>query len=220
MRSLSQSQSANAPNPGQCAGLIPGLIILPGDESEQFTPCFILDFSKNKCSLRVDISYTLSQRDVLIRILDSNKDHKIELVGRVTKSRRHTIDTTTFECEFGQDLPPHVLAMMNEMALVDRRTSQRREIQVRVSVCRIEHGKVISQASMVEASDYGLRLRTEVPLDIGEQVIVHLPSGEDILVAIVWSKEVNGTNQTGASVTSSSQELSILHSIHRLGRSQ
>ncbi|QDT09996.1 PilZ domain-containing protein [Planctomycetes bacterium K23_9] len=198
--------------------LIPGLIILPGDSSQQFTPCFMLDFSKDHCLLRVDVSYTLKQRDILIRVLDTDDDQKIELVGRVTASRRHTIDTTTFVCEFGQQLPPHVLAMMNQIAIVDRRTCDRNECLVRVSVCRIERGQVVSQASLVEASGHGLRLRTEVPLDIGEQVVVSLPSGEDILVAIVWSKEVNGTNQTGASLTTASVESTVLHSVHRLSK--
>lgn len=166
--------------------------------------------------MRVNVSYTLSQRDVLVRILDANDDQQLELVGRVTKSSRETLDTTTFRCEFGQDLPPHVLAMLDQMAIADRRDDERQQCAVQVNVCRIERGKVISQARMVEASDGGLRLRTEVPLDIGEQVIVQLPDGQDLLVAIVWSAEVNGSNQTGGSVTIPTAESTILHSVHRL----
>ena len=199
--------------------LIPGLIVLPSNNGQEFTPCFVMDFDADRCLLRVDLSYTLCQRDVLIRILDRNDDQRIELVGRITDSLQHTIDTTTFECRFGQKLPPHVLAMMEQMSFVDRRKAERSQCMVRVNVCRIQRGKVISQASMVEASDEGLRMRTEVPLDIGEQVIVQLPNGEDILVAIVWSKEVNGINQTGGTIAKPCAETSILHSVHRLAQS-
>jgi hypothetical protein len=206
-------------NSEQRSVLIPGLIILPNSQ-HPFIPCFVVDCCKGQCSLRVNISYTLSQRDVLVRILDANDEQQLELVGRITASSRETLDTTTFRCEFGQNLPPHVVAMLNQLAITDRRDDLRTQCAVQVNVCRIQRGEVISQARMVEASDGGLRLRTEVPLDIGEQVIVRLPDGQDLLVAIVWSAEFNGANQTGGSVTIPTTESSILHSVHRLCNSQ
>ncbi len=184
----------------QRSSLIPASIIVPTDSNDQITPCFLVDCDEKKCLLWVNVSHTLNQRDILIRVLNDDDGRQLEVVGRVTGTQSHSIDTTTFVCEFLQPLSSEALTLLDDLAMADRREKERQDCMVGVSVRRAEHHDQVVNARMVDESSQGLRLQSDIAFEPGETIVVQKPNGEHIWTTIHWSKYVNGLNQAGAGV--------------------
>ena len=167
--------------------MIPAEFGFETGDAEVSIECVLADLSQKGCSVRIESPLTVDTRIGVLRVDDVRHDIHIEMAGRICWSRQVSIATTTYGFQFRHELPIEVFEQLIERGMISRRRDVRAETVIDLQVRRQIDQAIVTRAQLIEVSRTGVRLSTDVPVCVGERVMLTMPDGRSGVVGVVWT---------------------------------
>jgi len=163
--------------------------------------CQLADLSQRGCSLRFAQPPRVPPKFGIVRVIPPASTAGLVAAGRLCWHRRTGVGTITYGFQFRRAIDESCLKALLESDLITQREQKRDQVNLSVQVRQQNPALVLKQANLVNVSNSGLQLSTEVPLTVGARVLVILPDSQTGIAEVVWSSPGEAGNLAGAGFT-------------------
>ena len=178
---------------------VSGQFITGPVDNPLISPCTLADLSVGGCAVQIESLLPCEPRIAIVRF-ETADGLQMESAGRVCWTRQASIGYRTYGLRFRRPLPPQMLEQWIEQGVINRRDKQRHEVRLPVRLRRSDGGGSSLDAEICDYSATGMQLTANLPLAVGERVMVTLPDGHGVMASVVWNAVRGGECLVGCTL--------------------
>ncbi|WP_145300222.1 PilZ domain-containing protein [Crateriforma conspicua] len=163
-------------------------LIVGFDDQPKVFDSQIIDVSQSGCAVQADLPPEIRPQVGIIRIFGSQDDVVVEAAGRICWDKHTSLSSRSFGMKFRRELHPELLERLIHEGHISRREHPREVVGIDVTVRRTAGKTLINSAQLIDVSRSGLQIATDEALEIGERILVTLPTGPSAAVKVRWAR--------------------------------
>ena len=181
---------------------LPAKLTIGIGDDEQTLGCQLADLSLHGCSVRVNQPPKTKPKFGVVRVSPAESECELVIAGRLCWQKQTGVGTMTYGFQFRRELQQECLSRFVLEDLVSQRDEKRHRVNLNVQVRQQEPRVALKSAVLIDVSNSGLQLNTEVALTVGARILVILTNGTTGMAEVVWSNESDDGCQAGAGFAS------------------
>tara|TARA_R110002049_G_scaffold2750_2_gene21541 strand:- start:354635 stop:355342 length:708 start_codon:yes stop_codon:yes gene_type:complete len=180
---------------------LPAQLTIGIGADEQTIGCHLADLSLQGCAIRVNQPPRSAPKFGVVRVKPQGSESELIVAGRLCWQRQTGVGTMTYGFQFRRELQQECLGKFVQEELVSQRDEKRDRVNLNVQVRQQNPQIALKVATLIDVSNSGLQLSTDVALTVGARILVILPDGKTGIGEVVWSTESEDGCLAGAGFT-------------------
>ena len=159
------------------------------DDDEKVFDCQLEDIRLQGCSVRLNRSLDPGTKLGILRMAHEDSRSELCAAGKLCWERQTGLTAFTYGFKFRRELRRECLSKFTNAELISLRDERRERLNLSVKVRQLSPQIDMQNADLIDVSNSGMQLRTDVKLTVGANVLVVLENRERCMAEVVWSTE-------------------------------
>ena len=181
---------------------------------EETLGCQLADLSLSGCAIRVMQPPRATPKFGVVRVSPKGSESELVVAGRLCWQKQTGVGTMTYGFQFRRPIQEKCLSSFVRDELISQRDEKRDRVNLTVQVRQQNPQIALKRATLIDVSNSGLQLETDVRLTVGARILVILPNGKTGMAEVVWSNESEEGCQAGAGFTSMEEGRRFRHEVN------